>query len=75
MPVSSNSRVAKFIREKIRKIPWVLYIHYFTGIKEKQHKTPAQSHEQNYLQIIRTTCFSSWVHSIFYIQNRSTAHN
>lgn len=75
MPVSSNSRVAKFIRETNIKDPLGVLYTLFHRNQGKKHKTPAQTHEKNYVQSIRTTCSSSWFHSIFYFQNCSTSHN
>jgi len=46
MPVSSNSRVAKFIRETNIKDPWVFYIHYFTGIKENTQNTSTNTRKK-----------------------------
>lgn len=75
MPVSSNSRVAKFIRETNIKDPFGVLYTLFHRYQGKKHKTPAQTHEKNYVQSIRTTCSSSWFHSIFYFRNRSTSYN
>ena len=75
MPVSSNSLVAKFIREKKYKRSLGCFIYTISQESRKKHKTPAQTHEKNYVQSIRTTCSSSWFHSIFYFQNCSTTHN
>lgn len=75
MPVSSNSRVAKFIRETNIKDPLGVLYTLFHRNQGKKHKTPAQTHEKNYVQSIRTTCSSSCFHSIFYFQNCSTSHN
>lgn len=60
MPVSSNSCVAKFLRQKYKRSPPVPYIIYTIShqlMEEITTQNTSTYTRKNYLQIIRTSCF------------------
>lgn len=59
MPVSSNFCVAKFLRQKYKRSPSVLYIIYTIShqlMVEITTQNTSTYTRKNYLQIIRTSC-------------------
>jgi hypothetical protein len=79
MPVSSNSCVAKLLREKYNRFPSVLYTIHIISHQLMAEETTQHTRtytRRNYLQIIRTSCSFLLVSLHFlYFENCSTAHN